>query len=108
MNKIDLGADFQELTYEQAAAIQGGAIVTLYNDVNFGGDAFGSDTEISDMNFTAYNDLASSIVITEGTWAFYEHTNYYGASAVLGPGTYSWVENVGIANDTISSFRRVG
>lgn len=108
MNKIDLGADFQELTCEQAAAIQGGAIVTLYNDINFGGDALGSDTEISDMSFTAYNDLASSIVITEGTWAFYENANYQGISASLGPGSYSWVENVGIPNDTISSFRRIG
>jgi Beta/Gamma crystallin len=108
MNKIELSPHLQEISCENAAVIQGGAIVTLYNDINYGGDALGSDTEISDLSFTAYNDQASSIYITQGTWAFYTDANYQGSSVVLNPGAYNWVENVGLPNDTISSFRRVG
>jgi Beta/Gamma crystallin len=83
------------------------AIVTLFNDINFGGDALGSDTDIFDLSATRFNDLASSIVITEGTWTFCTDANLQGACTVLGPGSYSWVEDFGIPNDTISSFRRV-
>lgn len=109
-HRVDMNNDvlFQEISVENAAIIQGGAVVTLYNDINFGGDALGSDTEISDLSFTAYNDKASSINITEGTWAFYTDANYQGTSVTLNPGSYSWVENVGLPNDTISSFRRIG
>lgn len=108
MNKIELSPHLQEISCENAAIIQGGAVVTLYNDINFGGDSFGSDTEITDLSFTAYNDQASSIKIDSGSWAFYTDANYQGSSVVLNAGTYSSVENVGLPNDAISSFRRVG
>lgn len=84
------------------------AAVVLYNDINFGGDALGADSEILDMSATNYNDQASSIVINEGTWTFCTDANLQGTCKVLGPGSYAWVEDVGIPNDTISSFRRVG
>ncbi|MEH2459688.1 beta/gamma crystallin-related protein [Nostoc sp.] len=108
MNKIELSPHLQELSSENAATIQGGAVITLYNDSNFGGDALGSDTDISDLSATAYNDKASSINITQGQWAFYTDANYQGTSVILNPGSYSSVENVGLPNDAISSFRRVG
>ncbi|MEH2361748.1 beta/gamma crystallin-related protein [Nostoc sp.] len=108
MNKIELNPHLQEISCENAAIIQGGGVVTLYNDVNYGGDALGSDTDISDLSQTAYNDKASSIYITQGTWAFYTDANYQGTSVALNPGAYNWVENVGLPNDSISSFRRIG
>ena len=107
MNKIELNPHLQEISCENAAIIQGGANITLYNDRDFRGDAFGSDTEISDLSFTNYNDQASAITISEGRWAFYTDANYQGTSVVLNPGSYSWVEDVGLPNDSISSFRRV-
>jgi hypothetical protein len=34
---------------------------------------------------------------------FFEHNNYTGKSATLGPGDYNWVASFGIGNDSISS-----
>jgi hypothetical protein len=40
---------------------------------------------------------------------FYEHENYGGASyGPFGAGDYAWVEDLGIANDQVSSWRTVG
>ncbi|MEH2418904.1 beta/gamma crystallin-related protein [Nostoc sp.] len=98
---------FQELNCENAATIQGGAAVTLYNDRDFGGDSFQSGTNMSNLNRTAYNDQASSIKITGGTWRFWTDANFTGQSKALGSGSYSFVQDFGLPNDSISSFRLV-
>ena len=80
--------------------------VTVYEHINFGGghlDTNSNQQYVGDQ----WNDKISSIKINSGTWRFYEHANYGGRYWDLGPGKYSWVENVGIPNDLISSFKRV-
>jgi hypothetical protein len=52
-----------------------------------------------------WNDKISSIVIASGVWQFFQHWHYEGASWVLGPGYYRWVESANIPNDIISSFK---
>jgi len=96
---------FTELDDETGAAIGGGAVV-LYNAVNFGGDSLTRYTSTPYVG-DKFNDKASSIVITSGTWRFYDGANYTGRSKELRPGRYSWVENFGITNDTISSFKKI-
>jgi hypothetical protein len=66
-----------------------------------------------DLNGKGWNDLISSIVVVYGKWRFfsdnfttpYRHPD--GKPIDLHQGFYSWVEDVGIANDTISSFEAV-
>ena len=82
------------------------AKVTVYEHINFGGrhlDTNSNQQYVGDQ----WNDKISSIQINSGTWRFYEHANYGGRYWDLGPGKYFWVENVGIPNDLISSFKRV-
>jgi hypothetical protein len=59
-----------------------------------------------------WNDKVSSLVIVSGRWQFFRDINYAPAplpfAGGLGPGVYSWVEAVGIDNDSISSVRVVG
>ena len=40
-----------------------------------------------------WNDKISSVVITSGTWQFFEHAGFGGASTIVGPGYYKFVED---------------
>jgi Beta/Gamma crystallin len=80
--------------------------VVLYKDANFGGDSWRTNLGYSYVG-DSWNDTISSMIVVSGTWQFWRDGNYQGVGDqpwILGPGYYSWVENVGIPNDTISSF----
>jgi hypothetical protein len=58
----------------------------------------------SDDNF--FNDRVSSIAILKGNWEFFRHAGFNAPyPVVLGPGLYTFVGNVNIANDDLSSLR---
>ena len=81
--------------------------VVVYKDANFGGDNWRTNLGWGYVG-DYWNDSISSMIVISGTWEFFEHANFQGASTILGPGYYSWVEaNPGpnMVNDTISSFR---
>jgi hypothetical protein len=83
--------------------------VKLYQDDNAGGrDAGPYNESVSDLRSVAggFNDLTSSLVVTDHKATFYEDINYGGAKWELGPGKYTLAEmNAhGIPNDMISSF----
>lgn len=86
------------------------AHLILYENADFGGrhkDVYQSETFLAD-----FNDITSSFVIQEGYWQFYIDADFQGAMGwmtppTFGPGTYHWVEEVGIRNDAISSVRLV-
>lgn len=90
-----------ELDNETAAAIQGGAALEVFRDINLI-DRVGSFNVRSPQ--VKANDQISSLRINAGTWRFYEDANYKGASFDIGPGawnlTASW-------NDRISSLKRI-
>ncbi|WP_100897054.1 beta/gamma crystallin-related protein [Nostoc flagelliforme] len=98
----------KELSDEVAATSSGG-VATIYRDINFqgGGIAYSfSDPNLVDNNF---NDTTSSIIISPGeTWRFYRDVEFRGPFVTLGEGSYSFVPNVGIPNDSISSLVRIG
>jgi hypothetical protein len=51
-----------------------------------------------------FNDVTSSFVILEGNWQLFINANFDGQTGgTFGPGIYSWVGNVGVDNDAISS-----
>lgn len=106
MNKINLATDLQDLTCEQAATIQGGAAVELYDDINFDKPMVYTDFDYSYVGDTL-NDRVSSIRINEGTWNFYTDANFEGNVVTLKPGSYPFVPNVGLPNDSLSSFKKV-
>ncbi|MEH2289033.1 beta/gamma crystallin-related protein [Nostoc sp.] len=111
-NQLDAIA-VTELDNEAAAAIQGGAALTVYQDV-------GLANQLGEFNIgkgrlsASANDEISSIRITEGRWKFYEDANYKGAAIDFGPGNYDLTSYkfgfLGIRswNDNISSFKRIG
>lgn len=107
MNKIELSPHLQELSCENAATIQGGANVELYDDVNFGKPLVFTDSDSSYVG-DAINDRVSSIRVNSGVYQFWTNANFQGQSVTLSPGDYSFVGNVGLPNDSLSSFRRVG
>jgi Beta/Gamma crystallin len=80
--------------------------VVLYQDINFGGGEWRTNLGYSYVG-DSWNDTISSIIVVAGTWQFWRDRDFQGVGDqpwILGPGYYSWVEAVGIPNDTISSF----
>ena len=55
---------------------------------------------------SSLNDNVSSFVVLSGTWKMYRHANFQTPyDGDFGPGAYSWVGDVGIDNDDMSSLR---
>lgn len=80
--------------------------IVVFWDANYGGESWRTNLGYSYVG-GHWNDQISSIIVVSGTWQFWRDANFKGVgdrSWILGPGYYSWVEAVGIANDTISSF----
>jgi Beta/Gamma crystallin len=85
--------------------------VILFEHANYHGahkHVFTAESNLNSGDDNFFNDKVSSIAILEGTWAFYRHAGFVGQYAqILGPGLYSFVGNVDIQNDDISSLQPV-
>ena len=93
-----------ELDNQTAAAIQGGAALTVYRHANLQdklGEFNGGGLRTLSSNA---NNQISSVEITAGKWNFYDLPHYLGRSLQLGVGKW----NIVGLNDKISSFKRVG
>ena len=88
-----------------AGSVSAGKVV-VYHDINFGGAQFTATSNIPYVG-DSWNDQISSIKVLSGNWRFYQDANYKGPFWDLEPGDYNWVEDEGIPNDVISSFRQV-
>jgi hypothetical protein len=101
----------QELDDEAAATCSGGASITLYEHVNFAGDAKtfrDSEDNIDDDIFgSGWNNKTSSIVVREGVWRIFTGDNYTGSYATLYPGNYASPSEFGLPNDTLTAIQRV-
>ena len=106
-NQLDATLAVNELDNQTAAAIQGGAAMTLYRHANLTGDILAAfdGGGVRTMSSNA-NNQASSVRITEGKWRFYDlpYWNPLGRSVELGVGVWNFVG----LNDKISSLRRIG
>lgn len=83
--------------------------VVVYFDRNFGGPEWRTNLSYSYVG-DYWNDQISSIIVVSGTWRFFEDSQTgapVGGHWDLGPGWYSWVEDLGIPNDTISAFEAI-
>lgn len=87
---------FQPLETEEANRLPE---VVIYEHINFGGRSARTNLAwyyVGDW----WNDRISSIVVTSGTWRFYEHWHYEGRYWDLRPGYYDWVVAAGIRKDS--------
>jgi len=82
--------------------------IVVYKDANFSGDSWRFNfppgwgwSYVGDN----WNDTISAVVVVSGTWTFFEHAGFGGASTTVGPGYYKFVEDpqFNMTNDTISS-----
>ncbi|MBW4510793.1 MAG: beta/gamma crystallin family protein [Scytonematopsis contorta HA4267-MV1] len=99
----------QDLSHESAAAISGGADVTLYSDKRFRGKS----REINDgqRKLGGFDNITSSIKvdgkINKKVWRFYKDPDFKGASFDIGPGQSLSHLPAGF-NNRISSLRSIG
>ena len=85
------------------------AQIVIFNNADFSGTALLVNDQLGSLGRFDLNDRVSSFIVLSGTWEFYERPDFQiPYQRRLGPGQYHWVEELGIANDSISSLRAVG
>jgi hypothetical protein len=85
--------------------------IILFEHANFHGrhrHIFNSEDNLNASEDSDFNDMVSSIVVVSGNWQFFRNAGFDVAyPPILGPGIYSLVSDVGIANDNLSSLQIV-
>jgi len=85
-------------------ATQAAAQVTFYEREDFRGRSITIDRPIGNMDRQTFDDRATSAVVRAGDWQVCEDPGFRGRCAVLHPGEYPSLREVGLNND-ISSVR---
>lgn len=62
-----------------------------------------------EVEFKNFNDTASSLIVTGGTWQLYKHSEFREplGQPLTGPRWVRSVAEIGIENDSISSVRKI-
>ena len=83
--------------------------ITLYEHAGFQGRELILHNSTPDLRqVNDFNDIASSVEVSEGQWKLWEHINYTGRSFVVGPGRYDIAQiKAKIGNDVISSVEKL-
>ena len=76
----------------------------LYEHINYEGCTLAVTGNVKSFVTVGFNDVASSLIVTKGTWTVYEHINFGGKSKEFGPGVYPNFVGLGI-NDMVSSIK---
>jgi len=87
-------------------ASQAMADITFFENNNFSGRSFVADRDVGNFQRFGFNDRASSVTVNSGRWEVCEDANFGGHCAVLRPGNYPSLREMGL-NDRISSVRMV-
>src|SRR5215831_11721360 len=81
------------------------ADVTLYQRPNFGGTAVTVHRQAQDLQSTAFNNTATSMVIRDGVWQVCTEANFQGRCVQLQPGAYA---NLSASlNGSVASVREI-
>jgi hypothetical protein len=78
--------------------------ITLYSDSDFRGQSVTLDSDTPSLSDVDFNDRASSILVTTGTWQVCEHADFSGRCEEFGPGEYRELSGF---NDVASSVRQI-
>jgi len=82
------------------------AQIILYEHEDFKGRSIRGTDVVKNLRDSGFNDKASSIKVLTGTWEVCSDANFGGDCAVLEPGQYWSLRDMGM-NDRLSSMRRV-
>jgi hypothetical protein len=83
--------------------------IILYEHVNFSGDhKHIVERDERNLHTDGWGDRVSSMDVLAGVWQFCQHVDFGGRQITLGPGSYPNIAAQGLANDSLSSVRRVG
>lgn len=98
MNKINLPENFQELTSEQAATMQGGAQIIVFADPNFQGESLSVSAGSANQQFQFTGNLdngISSAKVISGRWDLRSEPDGGGFGITLDQGEFSDFRNLG-------------
>ncbi len=99
----------QDLSHESAAAVSGGADVTLYSGQDFRGRSRGIND--GQQRLGNFDNITSSVKVdgkvNKKVWRFYKDPGFRGASFDVGPGQSRSSLPPGF-NNNISSLRSIG
>ena len=82
------------------------AQVTFFENDGYQGRSFTASGPINDLSRYGFNDRASSVVVDRDMWQVCEDAGFGGRCAVLRPGSYPSLRDIGL-NDRISSVRQL-
>ena len=86
------------------APTPGAGSVVFYEREGFGGRSFATQTELSDLTRSGFNDRVSAIEVFGGQWEVCSDSGFGGQCAVLRPGKYPSLREMGL-DKRISSVR---
>jgi len=81
-----------------------GVGLQLYADSDFSGESVRIERDVADLSRANFNDRASSVVVTGGTWEICSDARFSGNCATYRPGQYA---RIGGLSRQVSSVRRV-
>lgn len=87
-------------------ATQAAAQVTFYEGEGFRGRTFTANGPVNNFKRVGFNDMASSVLVTNGRWEVCDDANFGGNCVVLRKGSYDSLRGLGMSN-RISSVRKV-
>jgi uncharacterized protein YcfJ len=90
-----------------AVPAQGPGSVVFYEREGFGGRSLTTQTELADLGPSGFNDQISAIEVFGGPWEVCADAGFGGKCAVLRPGKYPSLKQMGLDN-RISSVRAFG
>lgn len=89
-----------------AIATQAAAQVTFYEQDNFQGRSFTTESQVRNFERDGFNERASSVEVIDKRWEVCDERRFRGRCVVLRPGRYTNPASMGL-NDSISSVRPV-
>ncbi|HEX6136365.1 MAG TPA: beta/gamma crystallin-related protein [Casimicrobiaceae bacterium] len=90
-----------------ALATQAAAQVTLFSRDDFRGRQFTTDGVERNLAWAGFNDRAESVIVAGGSWQVCEDAEFSGRCAILRPGEYRSLADLGLDGE-VSSVRPVG
>jgi uncharacterized protein YcfJ len=90
-----------------AMPVQAPGSVVFYEREGFGGRSFTTQTELADLSRSGFNDRISAIEVFGSPWEVCADAGFGGKCAVLRPGKYPSLTEMGLDN-RISSVRALG
>jgi annotation not available len=83
-----------------------GANITFYEDDNYRGRSVAANQSVSNFADINFNDRASSVRVTSGTWQLCSDAHFRGRCITVSPGEYPTLRSMDL-NDRVSSAREL-